>query len=85
MQRFNQNIKPFLTFKLNLISETSQKNKHHYSKSAVEIMTMYVMYCYIPLPARMRVIGVSVRGRTVVANSCVGFELPRERTGNLGL
>lgn len=35
--------------------------------------------------ARIRVIGVSVVGATVVAISWAGFELPRDRTGNLGL
>lgn len=32
----------------------------------------------------MRVIGVSVAGKTVVANSWAGFALPRDRAGNRG-
>lgn len=41
---------------------------------------------FLPLLlARIRVIGVSVAGTAVVAISWAGFELPRDRTGNLGL
>lgn len=41
---------------------------------------------FLPLLfALIRVIGVSVEGTAVVAISWAGFELPRDRTGNLGL